>query len=74
MKLIIKYDEATTEGISPEAPTDILPSVVGWVQRENSKHPVAAKFEVASGIYWAYKYTTKTGTKVVDISTEMRYR
>lgn len=72
MKIILKYDEATTEGIEEPA-IDILPSVVRWAQK-NDNDKVAAKFELVSGIYWAYKYTTKAGTKVVNISTEARYK
>lgn len=67
MKIILKsYDE-------PEIPSDVLPSVVSWAQRDNNKHAVAARFEMGSGIYGAFKTTTKTGTKVVSIATERRY-
>ena len=67
MKIILKsYDE-------PEIPSDVLPSIVSWAQRDNNKHAVAARFEMASGIYEAFKTTTKTGTKVVDVVTERRY-
>lgn len=67
MKIILKsYD-------IPEIPSDVLPSVVRWAQRDNNKHAVAARFKMASGIYEAFKTTTKTGTKVVDVMTERRY-
>lgn len=63
MKIILKFDD------EPKIPIDVLPSVVSWAQRDNSDR-VAAKFEMTSGIYWAYKYLTKTGTKVVSIRKE----
>lgn len=67
MKIILKsYDE-------PEIPSDVLPSVVAWAQRDDNKHAVGARFEMASGIYEAFKTTTKTGTKVVCVATERRY-
>lgn len=72
MKIILKYDEATINGGSQKPAIDILPSVVGWAQRDNNDK-VAAKFEMSSGVYWAYKYNTKTGTKVVDVQTDVRY-
>lgn len=65
MKIILKFDD------EPELPIDVLPSVAGWAQRDNNDL-IAAKFEMTSGIYWAYKYLTKTGTKVVSIRTERR--
>lgn len=65
MKIILKFDD------EPELPIDVLPSVVGWAQRDNNDR-AAAKFEMVSGVYWAYKYLTKNGTKVVDIRTEHR--
>lgn len=65
MKIILKFDD------EPELPIDVLPSVVGWTQRDNSDRAIA-KFEMTSGIYWAYKYLTKTGTKVVSIRTERK--
>lgn len=60
MKIILKFDD------NPEPPIEVLPSVVGWAQRNNDK-VVAARFESSRGDYWAYKTMTKTGTKVVDI-------
>lgn len=63
MKIILKFDD------EPEPPIDVLPNVVSWAQRDNNK-TVAAKFELANGTYWAYKYLTKIGTKVVSIRTE----
>ena len=65
MKLILKFDD------EPELPIDVLPSVVGWAQRDNNDK-IAARFEMASGVYWAYKYLTRAGTKVVSIRTEHR--
>lgn len=65
MKIILKFDD------EPELPIEVLPSVVGWAQRDNSYRAIA-KFEMTSGIYWAYKYLTKTGTKVVKLRTEHR--
>lgn len=67
MKIILKFDD------EPELPIDVLPSVVNWVQRVKGYKTIAGRFEMASGIYWAYKYGTKTGTSVVDIRTERRY-
>lgn len=65
MKIILKFDD------EPELPIEVLPSVVGWAQRDENER-VIAKFEMTSGIYWAYKYLTKTGTKVVKIRTERK--
>lgn len=65
MKIILKFDD------EPELPIDVLPSVVGWAQRDDSERAIA-KFEMTSGIYWAYEYLTKTGTKVVSIRTGRR--
>lgn len=63
MKIILKFDD------EPELPIDVLPSVVSWVHRNNYDR-AAAKFELVSGIYWAYTYITNTGTKVVSIRCE----
>ena len=63
MKIILKFDD------EPELPIDVLPSVVSWAQRDNNE-TVGVKFELTNGTYWAYKYLTKTGTKVVDIRCE----
>lgn len=65
MKIILKFDD------EPELPIDVLPNVVGWAQRDNSDRAIA-KFEMTSGIYWVYKYLTKTGTKVASIRTERK--
>lgn len=68
MKIILKFDD------EPELPTDVLPSVVSWAQRVKDYKTIAGRFEMASGTYWAFKYETKTGTFVVDIRTERRYK
>lgn len=65
MKIILKFDDG------PELPADVLPSVVGWAQRDDA-NLVAAKFEMTSGVYWALKYLTKTGTKVVNIRADRK--
>lgn len=63
MKIILKLDD------EPEPSIEVLPNIVSWAQRDNNEI-VAAKFELTNGVYWAYKYLTKTGTKVVDIRCE----
>lgn len=63
MKIILKFDD------EPELPIDVLPNIVSWAHRDNNDL-VAAKFELADGTYWAYKYLTNTGTKVVRIRRE----
>lgn len=68
MKIILKFDD------EPELPIDVLPSVVSWAQKVKEYKTIAGRFKMASGIYGAYKYRTKTGTSVVDIITERRYK
>lgn len=67
MKIILHYDD------DPEVPSDVMASIIHWLPTVKEYDTVAAKFEMASGIYWAYKTTTKTGTWSVDIRTEWRY-
>lgn len=66
MKIILKYYDEL------ELPIEVLPNIVSWAQRNDDKI-CAARFELATGIYEAFKTTTKTGTKVVSVYTERRY-
>lgn len=70
MKIIIKYDEDAISGAEKmELDNTIMPSVVKWVQSESNK-VVACNFKTEVATYWAYKYETKNGTKVINIEME----
>lgn len=66
MKIILKFND------NPEPPIDVLPNVVRWAQSDSNK-TIAMMFEDTNGTYWAYKYLTKNGTKVVEIRGSWDY-
>ena len=69
MKIILKYDEIEINGRKVQLDNLILPSIVRWVQNEKEK-VAACNFKTGIATYQAYKYETKTGTKVVNIDIE----